>query len=151
MQNVEKEIIGDLSIRHSEASAVRILVADGRREVRSALRLILEQDAGIVVSAEAANSADVVKQVGLTCPDVIILDCDLPGLDAGELLPTVRSVSPGIWVVALCARSEVRQAALSAGADAFMSKVEPPQRLLSIIRQGFKGRVSGGYGSRTGR
>jgi CheY-like chemotaxis protein len=126
-----------------EADALRVLVADGRRNVRSALRLMLEQDPGIVVSAEASNSAEVMMQVEQTRPDVIILDCDLPGLEATELLPAVRTICPGIRIVAMCARPEMKQSALSAGADAFVGKTEPPQRLLGIVRQG-----SGGHGTR---
>ena len=134
-----------------EDGAVRILVADGRPDVRSALKLLLEQDAGMVVSSEAKKGGDVLEQVKVTCPDVIILDYDLPGLQAGNLLRAVRTVCPGVWVVALCARSEVRQAALSAGADAFVSKADPPQSLLSTIRQGSKRRASGGSGNATER
>ena len=123
-------------------AVARILIADSRDDVRSALRLLLEQDADVVVSAEATKVEELVEQVRLTCPDVIMLDCDLPGLEAEDLLPTLRSICPSIRVVALCARSEVRQAALSAGADAFISKADPPQRLLNAIRQGSGPRVS---------
>lgn len=125
-----------------EASAVRILVADSRHDVRSALRLLLEQYGGIVVTAEATRVDDLIEQVRLTRPDVIILDCDLPGLQSEDLLPTLRSICPGVRVVALCARSEVRQAALSAGADAFISKADPPPALLNAITHGFGLRVS---------
>ena len=127
-----------------ETDVLRVLVADGRRNVRSALRLMLEQDPGIVVSAEASNSAEVMMQVERTRPDVIILDCDLPGLEATELLPAVRTISPGIRIVAMCARPELKQSALSAGADAFVGKTEPPQRLLGIVRQGSSGRGTRG-------
>lgn len=122
--------------------ALRIMVADGRPDVRSALRLLLEQSEGMVVSSEARKGDDVLEQARLTSPDVIILDYDLPGLQAEELLPMVRSVCPGVWVVAMSARSEVRGTALSAGVDVFVCKADPPQRLLSIIRQLCKGRSS---------
>ena len=134
-----------------EDGAVRILVADSRPDVRSALKLLLEQDEGMVVSSEAKKGGDVLEQVKATCPDVIIFDCDLPGLQARELLRAVRAVCPGVWVVAICARSEARQAALSAGADAFVSKAEPPQSLLSTIRQGTGWRAAGGSGNGTER
>ncbi|MBN2100249.1 MAG: response regulator transcription factor [Dehalococcoidia bacterium] len=132
-----------------EAGAVRILVAESRPDVRSALKLLLEQDVGMVVSSEAKRGGDVLEQVKETCPDVIILDCDLPGLQIRDLLRAVRSVCPGVWVVAMCARSEARQAALSAGADAFVSKADPPQSLLDIIRQRTMWGTFGGSGNAT--
>jgi len=130
-----------------EDGALRILVADSRPDVRSALKLLVEQDAGMVVSSEARRGGDVLEQVKATCPDVIILDCDLPGLQAGDLLRAVRTVCPCVWVVALCSRSEARRAALSAGADAFVSKADPPQSLLNVIRQGTGRRASGESGN----
>jgi DNA-binding NarL/FixJ family response regulator len=36
-------------------------------------------------------------------------------------------------VIVLSGRPEARQAVLDAGADAFVSKVEPPERLLAAI------------------
>jgi len=143
---------GDHAVTHRSCrqdGTARILVAESRPDVRSALKLLLEQDAGMVVSSEAKRVRDVIEQVKATCPDVIILDYDLPGLQARELLRDVRSVCPGVWVVAMCARSEVRQTALSAGADAFVSKADPPQSLLRTVRQGVRRRASGGSGNST--
>lgn len=145
----------------SDASVVRILIADSRHDVRSALRLLLEQDAEIMVSAEAAKFDDLVEQVRLTRPDLIILDCDLPGLQAEGLLRILHFISPGVRVVALCARPEMRQAALSAGADAFFSKADPPQTLVDAVRHRFglraskppagnPGRISDALGSPSG-
>ncbi len=132
------------NVSDREADALRVLVADVRLDVRSALRLMLEQDPGIVVSAEAANSTEVIMQVERTRPDVLILDCDLPGLEAEELLPAVRSICPRIWVVAMCARPEERQPSLQAGASAFVGKTDPPPRLLDAVRQGCAGHAARG-------
>jgi DNA-binding NarL/FixJ family response regulator len=95
-----------------------------------------------MVSAEAAKFDDLVEQVRLTRPDLIILDCDLPGLQAEGLLRILRFISPGVRVVALGARPEMRQAALSAGADAFFSKADPPQTLVDAVKHRFGLRVS---------
>jgi CheY-like chemotaxis protein len=117
-----------------DVGAVRVLVADGKPKVRSALKLLLEQDGGIVVSAEAARVNELLEQVSISCPDAILLDCDLPGLSVSEFLPQLRSLCPRIRVVALCSRPEMQQAALSAGVDAFVGKTEPPETLLEVLR-----------------
>jgi CheY-like chemotaxis protein len=118
-----------------DVGAVRVLVADGKPKVRSALKLLLEQDGGIVVSAEAARVNELLEQVSISCPDAILLDCDLPGLSVSEFLPQLRSLCPRIRVVALCSRPEMQQAALSAGADAFVGKTESPEKLLEVLRE----------------
>ncbi len=114
---------------------MRLVVADARPEVRSALRLLVEQDGEMSVSAEAATVDELAEQVTIACPDVVLLDCDLPGLRAKEFLPQLRSACPRIQVVAMSSRAEMRGAAQSAGADAFVCKTEPPEKLLAVLRQ----------------
>ena len=113
---------------------MRVMLADGRPKVRSALKLLLEQDGGTTVSAEVARVKELLEQVSISCPDAILLDCDLPGLRVSELLPQLRSLCPCVRVVALCGRPEMQQAALSAGADDFVCKTEPPEKLLAVLR-----------------
>jgi DNA-binding NarL/FixJ family response regulator len=120
-----------------EVGAVRVLLADGRPKVRSALKLLLEQDGGMTVSAEAARVNELLEQASISCPDAILLDCDLPGLSVSEILPQLRSLCPRVLVVALCSRPEMQPAALSAGVDAFVGKTESPEKLLAALRDCF--------------
>lgn len=118
-----------------EAGAVRVVLADGRPKVLSALKLLLEQDGGLMVSSEATSAEELLEQVKNSCPDAILLDCDLPGSRASELLPQLRSICHRTQVVALCSRPDLRRAALTAGADAFFCKTEPPEKLLEVLRE----------------
>lgn len=118
----------------TEAGAMRVILADGTAKVRSALRLILEQDGLMTVSFEAKTAEELLEQVEISCPGVILLDCDLPGLMVSEFLPRLHSVCPHVRVVAMCSRPEMHHAALSAGADAFVCKTEPSENLLAVLR-----------------
>ncbi len=112
---------------------MRILLADDQPKVRSALRLLLEQEPEMSVVGEAAEVEDLLAQVEATQPDLVLLDWELPGLQAADLLPTLRSLHPRLKVIALSGRLEARQAALTAGAEAFVSKGDPPERLLAAV------------------
>jgi DNA-binding NarL/FixJ family response regulator len=116
------------------ACALRIILADGRPKVRSALKLLVEQDGAMTVSAEAAKAEELAEKLSISCPDAILLDCDLPGLRVSEFLPQLHSLCPLVRVVAMCSRPDMQQAALSAGADAFVCKTEPPEKLLAVLR-----------------
>jgi DNA-binding response OmpR family regulator len=63
----------------------------------------------------------------------VLLDWRLPDAAPGAVLPILRRMAPTLWVVVFSARAEARDAALAAGADAFVSKVDPPDRLLAAI------------------
>jgi DNA-binding NarL/FixJ family response regulator len=112
---------------------MRILLADHRSEVRYALRALLGQRPGLNVVGEAVNASTLMTQVGVTCPDLVLLDWRLQGLAAASLLPALRRICPKVAVIALSGRPEERQAALDAGVDAFVSKADPPERLLAAI------------------
>lgn len=113
----------------------RILLADDEAKVRSALRLLLEQQANAEILGEAVDSTGVIDWVKATCPDAILLDWELPGLPATALLPVLGFYCPNLQVIALSGRPEARRSALNAGVDAFVSKGDPPEHLLEAIRR----------------
>ncbi len=49
------------------------------------------------------------------------------------MLPALRERRPNLPVIALSGRLEARQMALDAGVDAFVSKGEPPEQLLTTL------------------
>ncbi|MGD2145408.1 MAG: response regulator transcription factor [Anaerolineae bacterium] len=115
---------------------MRILLADDQPNVRFALRVLLERQPGLAVVGEATDRNDLMDRVEMTLPDVVLLGWELPGLMSMGSLSSLRHIHPDLLVIALSGRSEARFAALSAGADAFVSKGDPPERLLAAIRNG---------------
>lgn len=114
---------------------MRVLLADDQAKVRSALRLLLEQEPDLNVLGEAVDAQGLLDWVRAACPDVVLLDWELPGLKANSLLPILRQLCPHLKVIALSGRPEARGAALAAGADAFVSKGDLPERLLAAVRE----------------
>jgi DNA-binding NarL/FixJ family response regulator len=112
---------------------MRVLVADDQAKVRSALRLLLMHEPEVEIIGEAVDSTGLLDWVKVVCPDVILLDWELPGLPGVDLLPQLHDFCPRLRVVALSGRPEARQAALDAGADAFASKGDPPERFLAVV------------------
>ena len=112
---------------------MRVLLADDQTKVRSALRLLLEQQPGLSVVGEAAEAEDLLAQVEATQPDLVLLDWELPGLRTDDRLSALRTLCPQLKVIALSGQPEARRAALAAGADAFVSKGDPPERLLAAV------------------
>ncbi|NLE77477.1 MAG: response regulator transcription factor [Chloroflexi bacterium] len=113
---------------------MRVVLADDEPRVRSALRLLLEQEPGFAVVGEAEAAEQLPPMVSLLSPDLILLDWELPGLRAEEMLPALIDLCPGLLVVALSGRPDGRKDALAAGAHAFVSKGDPPETLLAACR-----------------
>lgn len=112
---------------------MRILLADDQKKVRSALRLLLEQQPDLEILGEAVDTTGLLDWVKAAHPDLVLLDWELPGLPAVALLPLLHFYQPGLRVVALSGRPEARPAALEAGANAFVSKGDPPEVLVAAV------------------
>jgi DNA-binding NarL/FixJ family response regulator len=116
------------------SSFMRVLLADSQSRVRFALSSLLEEQSGLVVVGEATDCQEVLAQVEAACPDLVLIDWDLPGMARVDLLAALQRICPGLYVIALSSRSEVEQEALTAGAQAFVSKAGPPEPLLAAIQ-----------------
>ena len=114
---------------------MRVLLADDQVAVRSALRLLLEEEPGITVVGETDRVGSLPPILDEICPDVLLLDWELPGMAAKATVAALRRRRPGLLVVALSGRFEARAASLSAGVDAFVSKTEPADILLATLRR----------------
>jgi DNA-binding NarL/FixJ family response regulator len=112
---------------------MRILLADDQAQVLSALRLLLEQESAIVVVGETGKAQDLLSQAELAQPDLVLLDWELPGSLAADLLSALRARCVQVKIVALSVRPEARLEALAAGIDAFVSKGDPPEYLLTAV------------------
>jgi two-component system capsular synthesis response regulator RcsB len=112
---------------------MRILLADNRSKVRFALRALLEQRRELEIVGEAVDAENLLAQAEATHPDLVLFDWGLPGRAAIDLLPALRQACPALSVIVLSGRTEAEDTALSAGADAFVSKADPPEHLLAAI------------------
>jgi DNA-binding NarL/FixJ family response regulator len=113
---------------------MRVLIADDEHEVRAALHILLKHQSEIEVVGEAATLPELVKQIEIRQPDRLILDWGLIAHTSG-MVSSWRAEYPKLAVIVISGRSNVRQEALDAGADAFVSKSDPPERLLAALRR----------------
>ena len=94
---------------------LNILIGDLQPRVRFGLRLLLEQQQGWRVVGEVEDAELLKEQIKFGCPDLVLLDWELPGIPVTELITTIRKSCPRLWVVFMSSKDELRQAALHAG------------------------------------
>jgi DNA-binding NarL/FixJ family response regulator len=113
---------------------MRILLADDEPMVCSALRLLLEQEPDVEVVGEVGEAGALAEWLSRGCADLCIVDWELPGLPIGDRQKLVRALCCNLKLVAISGRSETRVQALAAGVDGFISKTEPPEHVLALVR-----------------
>lgn len=113
---------------------MRILLAENRTHVRWALRTAIAEQRGLSVVGEIDRGETLLAQAATLRPDLVLLDWELPGPPATGLLQALQENDASLRVIVLSIDSDVGGAALAAGADAFVCKTDPPERLLAALR-----------------
>jgi len=112
----------------------RVYLADAKPEERSALRLLI-LDLKMEVVGEAADWLTTLAQVPISRIDILLVEWDLLPNTPSRALEELRKACPAALVIVLISHLDARQqAALSAGADAFISKGETPERVAERLR-----------------
>jgi two-component system, NarL family, nitrate/nitrite response regulator NarL len=115
---------------------VKILVVDGHKLMRNAVRGVLEKEEDFVVAGEASNGAEAAEQAELLQPDVVLMDLDLPDCDGFEATRRVLAHSPQSRIVIFTASREEQHVlqALQHNAMGYITKDVEPEGLVHAIR-----------------
>ena len=97
----------------------RILLVDDDKGIRKFLSIKLKISGYDVIAASSGKEA--LELVESACPDVMLLDVIMPGIDGFEVLKKLNSTSK-LPVIAFSAWPENGQKALCLGANDFLSK-----------------------------
>ena len=115
---------------------ITVVLVDDEPGVRLLTRLALEEDSGIEILGEAADGRAGVEMVTAMRPDIVLLDVEMPVLDGLTALPEIRTASPDSCVVVVSSADpdETADAALAAGATAYLEKTRVPTDLVTLLR-----------------
>ena len=117
------------SIHYKIQSMIRVFIANAKTAERSALRLML-LNLKMDVVGEASDWLTSLVRAPATNFNLLLVDWDLLPANAATSISAMRQACSNAIVVVLTSYLDAReQAAQSAGADAFISKGEIPNRL----------------------
>ena len=117
------------------AFLIRILIADDRELMRSALKLILAMRPSWKVCGEAEDGRDAITKASELRPDLIVLDFKMPlsdGIQAATEISTAMPSTP-IIMYTLYKTTELESAAKLAGIRSVVAKEDGVRNLLSAI------------------
>jgi DNA-binding NarL/FixJ family response regulator len=115
---------------------IRIVIADDHIVVREGTRELLQKAGDLDIVGEAGDGEEAVRLVKELEPDVIILDVAMPRLSGIEAARQIKAISPKTAVLILTAYEYEQYvfALLEAGADGYLLKDIPSQKLIEAVR-----------------
>ena len=117
-------------------AGIRVLIVDDVERVRQELQTFLTLAGNIEVVAEARNGLEAIRLADALCPQVILMDLEMPVLDGYEAARQINARHPTCRILALTihAGAEERRAAQEAGMKKVIPKGVPLEELLRAIR-----------------
>ena len=114
----------------------RILLANHQPLVRSALRLLLEQERDFQVVGEAATGPEAIALADFRRPNVVLLEVELPKTSGVAVARQLLATQPSLKIIFVSSLSDIAYVteAFKAGAHGYVAADEAPASLISAIR-----------------
>ncbi len=127
---------------------VRVVIADDHPVVRGGLRALLDTIDGIEVVGDAADGEAAVREAQLTCPDVVLMDLRMPGVDGVEATRRIRASVPetAVLVLTMLEDDATVFTAMQAGARGYLLKGAEQDDIVGAIRAVANGQAIFGPG-----
>jgi DNA-binding NarL/FixJ family response regulator len=119
-----------------ESPAIRVLVADDRPAVCSALGTVLRPLPGVAVIATATYHRQAIDHLERHHPEVVLLGLTLPGGDVAELTRQIRMEHPAtaVLVVTTSPTDDAMRPVLQAGAAGFVTADADRDAMVRALR-----------------
>ena len=114
---------------------MRVLLADDQENVRSALRLVIDQVPDFEIIGEVTDPDQLLLKIEEGKPDLLLLDWELIPAQRKGLFTTLKNHYPHLYVIAMSTCILSKYKAIAAGANAFVSKVEPVDTFITYLRK----------------
>ncbi|HRP72702.1 MAG TPA: LytTR family DNA-binding domain-containing protein [Luteimonas sp.] len=114
---------------------VKIVIADDEPLARERLRLLLTEQPGVEVVAEAGDGHEALHACAEHDPDLVLLDIAMPGIDGLEVAHHLRAFEPRPVVVFCTAYDAHALSAFDAEAVDYLVKPVRPERLASALQR----------------
>lgn len=118
-------------------TTIHILIADDQPRVRESLRALLETEDDLAVVGEARDGQEALDQAALLAPHVVVMDLEMPRLDglAATQALAAQAQHPAVVMLSIHSSAWAEARARQAGAAAFVSKFDRPEKILRAIRE----------------
>ena len=115
---------------------IRIVLVEDHVLVREGTKDILDRQPDFQVIAEAGDGEEAINLVSELCPDMVIMDIELPKINGIEATKIIKASNPEISILVLTAYDNDQYifALLEAGAAGYLLKDASTSELIQSIR-----------------
>ena len=122
---------------------IRVLLVDDHPALRVGLRVLLDQADDIEVVGEAGDTEQALNEIAAERPDVVVLDCQLPGGGGAAVAAetTARGWHARVLALSSYADDVYVRGMVDAGAVGYLLKDEAPGIIVAAVRAAARGQT----------
>lgn len=115
--------------------SIKVMLADDHVLMREGIRQLLEFDGRIEVIGEANDGIECLKKLSEICPQVLLLDINMPKKNGIEVLKEIRDKKMDVKVLVLTVHDEIEYLlkAIDIGVDGYIMKDSESSELIKAI------------------
>ena len=115
---------------------ISVMIADDQELIRESLKIVLEMNEDMVVTATARNGREALERLADTPVDVILMDIRMPELDGVLATKAVKERCPRVGIIILTTfdDDDYVYSALKYGASGYLLKGGSVQELADAVR-----------------
>ncbi len=113
---------------------MRVLIVEDHTVLRQALTAALQVEPDMDVVGEAMNGQVGVEQADRLQPDIVLMDINMPVMNGVDATRAIHAAHPEVCVIVLSMHEGLRGTMRDAGAMAYVSKSDPMDDLIRIVR-----------------
>lgn len=116
---------------------MKVIIYEDNNDLRGALAALIGGTDGYELTGAFDNCVNVVSQVSVLKPDVVVMDIDMPGMTGIEGVLHLKKAHPKVEALMLTVFDDDERVfqAVCAGASGYLLKKTPPARILEALRE----------------
>jgi DNA-binding NarL/FixJ family response regulator len=120
---------------------IKVAIIEDNEAYRKALQALVSKSPDLEIVYAAPDCRNVTQAVTAICPDVVVMDIEMPGISGIDCIRRVKEhcSDTNIFMLTVFEDDENIFESIKAGAIGYLLKKDPPEEILAAIRKVHRG------------
>lgn len=120
---------------------IQVVIIEDIKEIREGLQLLIDSSDGFTCTKTYSSAEQAIEQLPTACPDVALMDINLPGINGIEAVRKLKIQCPGTQFIMSTVYEDDENIfeSLKAGASGYLLKKTAPSKILDAIIEVYEG------------
>jgi len=120
---------------------IKVVIIEDIKEIREGLQMLIDGSDGFMCAQTYRNGEEALEKLPTICPDVALMDINLPGINGIEVVRRLKSQGCHTQFIMSTVYEDDESIfeSLKAGASGYLLKKTPPTKILDSITEVYQG------------